>query len=205
MRGEPSCRSHIENPRPARGFFAFPLRHRPDLHQLDAARGSASLRPARHGFPPFRWRSSLCFGVTLVKLEVSTMIERPVASVWDFYAVHHVENHPRWNPDIELANTTTEPIGVGTVIRRRSTLSGVPTEATMEITEFEPEKVMRASTRDGPITIDGWALFSARGGHTTQLTMGGEFPGMDDEMKEKIRPLMERSIRNIKALIESET
>lgn len=140
-----------------------------------------------------------------MKLEVSTMIERPVATVWDFYAVHHVENHPRWNPDVELSNTAAEPIGVGTVIRRRSTLSGAPTEGIMEITEFEPEKVMRASTRDGPITIDGWAFFSARGENMTQLTMGGEFPGMDDEMKEKIRPLMERSIRNIRALIESET
>lgn len=144
-------------------------------------------------------------GEILMKLEVSTTIERPVATVWDFYAVHHVENHPRWNPDVELADTSAEPIGVGTVIRRRSRLSGAPTEGTMEITEFEPQKVMRASTQDGPITIDGWAFFSARGENSTQLTMGGEFPGMDDEMKEKIRPLMERSIVNIKALVESET
>ncbi len=140
-----------------------------------------------------------------MKLEVSTTIERPLATVWDFYAVHHVENHPRWNPDVELENASTEPIGVGTVIRRRSTLSGVPTEGIMEITEFEPQQVMRATTQDGPIAIDGWAFFSARGEHTTRLTMGGEFPGMDDEMSERIRPLMERSIRNIKALIESET
>ncbi len=35
--------------------------------------------------------------------------------------------------------------------------------------------------------------------------MGGEFPDMDDSMKEKIRPLMERSAANIKSLIESET
>jgi uncharacterized protein YndB with AHSA1/START domain len=140
-----------------------------------------------------------------MELEVSTTIERSVATVWDFYAVHHVENHPRWNPDLELATTSEGPIGVGTVIRRRSTLFGTPTEGTMEITEFEPQKTMRAKTQDGPVTIDGWAFFAALGENTTQLTIGGEFPDMDDEMRHRIRPLMERSIANIKALIESET
>lgn len=140
-----------------------------------------------------------------MKLEVSTTIDRPVATVWDFYAVHHVENHPRWNPDLELVKSSEGPIGLGTVIRRRSALSGTPAEGTMEITEFEPQKTMRAKTRDGSMTIDGWAFFAELGDNTTRLTMGGEFPGMDDQMKDRIRPLMERSIANIKALIESET
>ncbi len=39
----------------------------------------------------------------------------------------------------------------------------------------------------------------------TQVTIGGEFPGMDDSMDETIRPLMERSIASIKKLIEAET
>jgi uncharacterized protein YndB with AHSA1/START domain len=140
-----------------------------------------------------------------MELEVSTMIERPVATVWDFYAVHQVENHPRWDPDLELANTTDGPIGVGTVIRRRSTRFETPTEGTMEVTVFEPEKVMRVRTQDGSMTINGWALFSAQGDTETRLTIGGGFPGMDDSMGEKFRPLMERSAANIKALIESET
>lgn len=140
-----------------------------------------------------------------MKLEVSTIIERPVATVWDFYAVHHVENHPRWNPDMELANLTPGPIRVGTVIRRRSGIFGTPTEGTMEITEFDPGKSMRAKIQDGQMTMDGWAFLAAHGDNETELTMGGEFPGMDDEMKARIRPLMKRSAANIKALIESET
>ena len=140
-----------------------------------------------------------------MQLEVSVVIDRPVATVWDFYAVHHVENHPRWDPDLELENTSDGPIGVGTVIKRRSTRFETPTEGTMEVVEFEPEKAMRVKTQDGPITIYGWALFGARGNNETELTIGGEFPGMDDSMEEKIRPLMERSSANIKSLIESET
>lgn len=75
----------------------------------------------------------------------------------------------------------------------------------MEITEFQPEQTMKVRTQDGPIRINGWALFASTSEHQTQLTIGSEFPGMDDSMKEIIRPLMERSAANIKALIETET
>lgn len=139
-----------------------------------------------------------------MELEVSTTVDRPVSTVWDFYAVHHVENHPRWDPSLELEATSDEPIGVGTVIKRRATRFGKTTEGTMEITEFERERAMRVRTQDGPMTINGWVLFESLG-ESTRVTLGGEFPGLDDSMEENIRPLMERSATNIKSLIESET
>jgi hypothetical protein len=66
-----------------------------------------------------------------MELEVSTIIGGPVATVWDFSADHHVENHPRWDPDLELTNLTAGPIRVGTVIRRRNVRFGTPTEETI--------------------------------------------------------------------------
>jgi uncharacterized membrane protein len=140
-----------------------------------------------------------------LQLEVSISIERPVATVWDFYAVHHVENHPRWDPDLELEKVTDGSIGVGTVIRRRSVRFGTPTEGTMEIVAFEPERLMWVETRDGDMTIHGRARFADLGGGRTELRIGGDFVGMDDSMEETIRPLMERSLATIKDLIESET
>ena len=139
-----------------------------------------------------------------MECEVTTVIDRPVSMVWDFFAVHHVENHPRWDPDIELEKATDAPIDVGTVIRRRSTRFETPTEGTMEITEFVPVRIMRVRTQDGPMTINGWALFSTPSSGRTELTIGGEFPGLDDSMKKTILPLMERSAATIKSLIESE-
>ena len=140
-----------------------------------------------------------------MEIEVSTVIDRPVATVWDWYAVHHVENHPRWDPSLELEATSDEPIGVGTVIKRRATRFGNTTEGTMEVIEFTPEKAMRVITQDGPMKINGWVLFETLGTDETKVILGGEFPGMDDSMEEKIRPMMERSASNIKSLIESET
>ncbi|HEX6300202.1 MAG TPA: SRPBCC family protein [Acidimicrobiia bacterium] len=140
-----------------------------------------------------------------MEIQVSTVINRPVSTVWDWYAVHHVENHPRWDPSLELEATSDDPIGVGTVIKRRATRFGNTTEGTMEVTEFEPEKAMRVRTQDGPTKINGWVLFETLGANETRVILGGEFPGMDDSMEENIRPMMERSASNIKSLIESET
>ena len=140
-----------------------------------------------------------------MQLEVSTVIDRRVSTVWEFYAVNHVENHPRWDDSLELEATSDAPVGLGTVIKRRATRFGETTEGTMEVVEFEPEKAMRVKTQDGPMTINGWVLFEVVGEDETRIKLGGEFPGMDDSMEEKIRPMMERSATNIKTLIESET
>ena len=37
-----------------------------------------------------------------LQLESSQVIDRAVDKVFHFYAVEHVRNHPRWDPDIEL-------------------------------------------------------------------------------------------------------
>ena len=75
-------------------------------------------------------------------IEVSTTIDRPVAEVWRWYAVEHVRNHPRWDPDIELEQVSEGPIGLGTRIRRRNVRWGAPIEGEMEIVEWEPERAM---------------------------------------------------------------
>jgi uncharacterized membrane protein len=140
-----------------------------------------------------------------IEVEVTTVVDRPVGTVWDFYAVHHVQNHPRWDPDIALEEVSGRPLEVGTLIKRWNTRYDTPTEGTMRITEFDPERVMSVKTQEGPIETNGSASFVAEGANRTSITLRGEFPGMDDSMAEKIRPLMERSARTIKQLIESET
>ena len=140
-----------------------------------------------------------------MRVEASTTIDRPVADVWDFYAVNHVANHPRWDETIELEATSDDPIGVGTVIRRRVTRFGNVTEGTMEVTEFEPERAMKVRTQDGAMAIDGFASFRTIGDEKTEITVGGEIPGIDESMAEQIRTMMGGSVSNIKALIESET
>ena len=138
-------------------------------------------------------------------VDASITIDRPVTDVWQFYAVNHVTNHPRWDETIELEATSDEPIGVGTVIKRRVTRFGNVTEGTMEVTEFEPEAVMRVATQDGPMTIEGFTTFQSVGDDQTEIAIGGDIPGIDEAMAGQIRSMMETSVANIKALIEAET
>jgi hypothetical protein len=59
-------------------------------------------------------------------VEVSTTIDRPVGVVWRFWAVEHVRNHPRWDPDMELEQISEGLMGLGTRIRRRNVRWGTP-------------------------------------------------------------------------------
>ena len=90
-----------------------------------------------------------------VSVQVSTVIDRPVADVFQFYAYDHVRNHPRWDPDMELEQVSEGPIGVGTIIRRRNTHFDTPVEGTMEVVEFEPNRAMAVRIQDGPSETRG--------------------------------------------------
>lgn len=139
-----------------------------------------------------------------MRVQVSKVIDRPVAEVFHFYAHEHVRNHPRWDPDMQLEQVSEGPIGVGTIIRRRNTHSGTPVEGTMEVVEFEPNRAMGVVIHDGPTVTRGRVTFEAESQERTTLTISAEFADMDDSMESLITSLVERSARNIKHLIESE-
>ncbi len=140
-----------------------------------------------------------------VNIQVSEVIQRPVQTVFNFYAVDHVRNHPRWDPAMELWLDDDGPIGTGTVIHRRNSRSGNPIEGTMEIIEFIPEKTMAAVIHDGPLEIHGRADFEPIDAGSTKLSLTVDVPEMDSSMQEPLKESINRSIHTIKSLIESET
>jgi len=139
-----------------------------------------------------------------LKVQVSSVIDRPVAEVFDFCARDHVRNHPRWDPDMEIEQVSPGPIGVGTIIRRRNSHSGTPVEGTMEVVDFEPGRAMGTIIHDGPTETRGQMRFEAEGRDQTRLTISAEFADLDESMRDVLTPLMERSVRNIKDLVESQ-
>jgi Polyketide cyclase / dehydrase and lipid transport len=139
-----------------------------------------------------------------VRIEVSEEIDRPVPVVFKFYADDHVRNHPRWDPDIELWRTSDEPLGLGTIIHRRNSRWGTPVEGTMEVVEYEPNRAFGAVVREGGMEIYGRATFEEVGEGRTRLTISAEMP-IDESMKDRMTGLVQRSLRNIKELIEAET
>jgi uncharacterized membrane protein len=139
-----------------------------------------------------------------VSIQISEVIDRPVAEVFHFYAREHVRNHPRWDPDMQLEQVSEGQIGVGTIIRRLNTHSGTPVEGTMEVVEFVPNRAMGVVIRDGPSETRGRVTFKAESQAQTTLTINAEFAEMDESLESMIANLMARSAQNIKHLIESE-
>jgi hypothetical protein len=139
-----------------------------------------------------------------MRVEASEVVDRPVGDVFRFCAVEHVRNHPRWDPDIELEQISPGPVGVGTLIRRRNSHSGAPIEGTMEIVEYEPERAFGGVIREGGLEYRGGMRFAPEGEERALLTISADIPGLDEPSAAVLTGLMERSVRNIKNLIESE-
>jgi len=114
-----------------------------------------------------------------LQFESSQVINRPIDKVFHFYAVEHVRNHPRWDPDIELWLDPDSPIDVGTIIRRRNKRSGTAVEGTMEVVEFEPNRVFAMVIHDGPAEMRGRTTFEALSDNQTKITTIIDIPGMD--------------------------
>jgi uncharacterized protein YndB with AHSA1/START domain len=140
-----------------------------------------------------------------LQFESSQVIDRPIEKVFHFYAVEHVRNHPRWDSDIELWLDSDAPIGVGTIIRRRNKRSGTPVEGTMEVVEFEPNRVFTAVIHDGPAEMHGRTTFDAISENQTKITTIIDIPGMDENTdKTFLNNRLERSAQVRKQLMESE-
>ena len=138
-----------------------------------------------------------------MEISAAARIARPVADVWRWYAVEHVQNHPRWDPDMQLEQVSAGPIGLGTRIRRRNTRWGAAVEGEMEIKEWVPEHVMGAHIRDANMEIFGRANFESQPSGETVLTISVDIPGLDEARAEVMRNGLNRTVTNIKSLVEA--
>jgi hypothetical protein len=119
--------------------------------------------------------------------------------------VDHVRNHPRWDPDIELWLDSDQPIGVGTIIRRRNKRSGTPVEGMMEVVEYEPNRAIAMVIYDGPVEMRGRTTFEAINEDQTKLTIIIDIPWMDENAdKTFLNSRLEHSAQIRKQLMESE-
>jgi len=140
-----------------------------------------------------------------MRLQESVVVDRPVAELWRWYALGHVANHPRWDPDIELWATSEGPIGLGSVLRRRNSRSGAPVEGTMEVVDFEHERLLGMSIREGATPVYGFATFEALDADHTRLTIGADIPWLDESADTNfLTSRLRRSTANIKRLAEAE-
>jgi uncharacterized protein YndB with AHSA1/START domain len=139
-----------------------------------------------------------------MQIQVSTTIDRPIAEVWRWYAEEHVRNHPRWDPDMELQQISEGPIGLGTKIRRRNVRFGAPVDGEMEVVEWDPERAIGMLIHDANMQMRGRTTFREEGPDTTVLTIVTDIPDLDESKAGVVSSRMQRTIENVKSLVESD-
>ena len=86
----------------------------------------------------------------MLSIEQSVVIDRPVEQVFDY--VTNVENMVEWTgPTIEASQTSEGPPGVGATTSRISNFLGRRIDTQMQITEFEPNKLVVSKAISGPM------------------------------------------------------
>ena len=115
-----------------------------------------------------------------LQFESSQVLDRLIDKVFHYYSVEHVRNHPRWDSDIELWLDSDAPIGVGTIIHRRNKRRGTLVEGKMEVTEFEPNRVLAMIIHDGLAVMQGSTTFEAINDNQTKITTIIDIPWMDE-------------------------
>lgn len=134
-------------------------------------------------------------------IDVSVVIDRPPAVVFQFAAVEHLQNHPRWDPEMRLEPLTDGPLRLGSMLKRFNSRSGVTVEGTMQVEEWEPDRAFGMHIHDGPVEMHGRLTFEPVGAASTRVRMTVDIVGMPNPLD----PMpVDRTMRNMKQLIESE-
>ena len=102
----------------------------------------------------------------MINVEVSTVINRPVADVFAFVA--NFENHPKWAIDFqEVKQLTSTPSGVGTTYNCLLKFPGQIATSKFEITEYVVnQKITYKGEPAGPAKYKGSFLFESVAGGT---------------------------------------
>ena len=139
-------------------------------------------------------------------------MQRPPEAVFDFVARHHFENHPRWDPDvIEMSQTSTGPVGVGTAARVVRRQGRRRVEGTATVREYEPDRRAAWDVRFGPFGLEQRAEFIPdRNGAATRLRLSidthakGPMGMLVPLLRGRFRKTMRQSLATIAALLEQE-
>jgi hypothetical protein len=137
-----------------------------------------------------------------LKFELSEVINHPISDVFKFYADDHLENHPRWDPEMMLSLATDGEVGIGTVFNRRHTHFGDPVDGSMTVIEFERDQAFGLAIDDGFGEFYGRLRFEAIGDSVTRVSTLVDVPGMPETAdSSQLRSIAERWLHNTENLI----
>jgi len=146
----------------------------------------------------------------MVTNSVSIIIERPIEDVFAFLT--DARNNPLWQANAGLKATRQEPeepVGVGTRITETWQFLGRKTEATREVTEYEPNhKCTHQHLRGASPIKEGTLLFEpvaegTRCTFTALVQAGGIFALAEPFLANTLKKGMKTSLAEAKHVLET--
>src|SRR5215208_7562077 len=111
----------------------------------------------------------------MAKIEVSTVINRPVEEV--FAVLSNEENRSKWSSTtIEVKKTSEGPIGMGTTWRGVDRVFGRQMERESVYTEYEPNRKITQKSISGPVPFEVQFIYETTTGGTQVIVIAEAQP-----------------------------
>ena len=137
-----------------------------------------------------------------MKIELSEVINHPISDVFAFYADDHLENHPKWDPEMQLSLATDGAVGIGTVFSRRHTRFGAPVNGSMTVIEFERDELFGLAIDDGFGEFYARIGFEEAGESSSKVSAVIDAPHMSESADaSRLIAVTERWLHNTEDLI----
>ena len=142
------------------------------------------------------------------KIELTVVINRPVAEVFAFIA--RADNMPRWAKYItDAAQTSEGPVDVGTTCYVVSKMMGMQVKQDFTVTECIPDRVYAARSTSGPVPMESrYVLEEASGATELHVTVTTDLSGVmkmaGPLLNRRLRKQMREDHENLKLYLESQ-
>ena len=128
----------------------------------------------------------------MIRQEISAVINRPIDEVFTYVGTDLFKNNPKWAPDIQsFEQTSSGPMGVGATARQVRLIRGNPTETSVRITEYEPNRKVSFESSGTMSTQGNYTFEQANGGTKLTLRLEMQLQGLG-RMAE---PIVNRTVK----------
>ena len=142
----------------------------------------------------------------MIKVELSVVINRPVADVFDFAT--NPANNAKWQEGlVESRLVSSGPIGVGAQITDVRKFLGRDMDSKLEVTAFEPNKTFAEKIISGPLKFEITQTFEPSGDGTkvslvAQGEPGGFFKLAEGLVQKQLQGQLEGDSQRLKKVLE---
>jgi uncharacterized membrane protein len=142
----------------------------------------------------------------MIQVKTSVQIDRASEEVFDF--ISNFENNPKWQSGMVSAEVTSQgPLGVGSTYSQVAKFLGRPVVSEFEVIEYEPNRMVKATSTAGsfPITFTRIVEPDGTGTKASAIIEGdasGFFKLAEPLLKRMVQKSVDGDYRNLKRILE---